>query len=195
MPNGYTSALYEGREVDFREFVLGCARAFGACISLKEEPGGPAPAVVEPSYYHEKSLESARDRLRAYSDLSWDIAADMARNEFEDSWVGWEALCETIEARNHRFGVMMAQVKAWDPPTSEHENLKAKMIEWLEWDIERELPSPPEKPLAREWLARKIKRTADDIDYHSRKWEEEQRRAASRTTWLQQLHDSLPERT
>ena len=38
MPTGYTIDLYEGKEVTFEEFVMKCARAFGALISVNYPP-------------------------------------------------------------------------------------------------------------------------------------------------------------
>ena len=43
MPTGYTVALYEGKDVTFEDFVMGCSRAFGALISLRDEPNAPIP--------------------------------------------------------------------------------------------------------------------------------------------------------
>jgi len=39
MPTGYTAEIYEGeKEVTFEKFALTCARAFGACITIRDEP-------------------------------------------------------------------------------------------------------------------------------------------------------------
>lgn len=36
MPTGYTAAIKYG--ITFKEFALDCARNFGACISMRDEP-------------------------------------------------------------------------------------------------------------------------------------------------------------
>ena len=38
MPTGYTLDLYNGKDITFEEFVLKCARAFGALIDMRDEP-------------------------------------------------------------------------------------------------------------------------------------------------------------
>ena len=38
MPTGYTSGVATGEIKDFKTYALQCARAFGACIMLRDEP-------------------------------------------------------------------------------------------------------------------------------------------------------------
>jgi hypothetical protein len=38
MPTGYTAGVADGTITEFREYALLCARAFGACIMLRDEP-------------------------------------------------------------------------------------------------------------------------------------------------------------
>jgi len=37
MPSGYTSDLYEGKNISFTQFALQCARAFGAAIDQRDD--------------------------------------------------------------------------------------------------------------------------------------------------------------
>ena len=61
MPTGYTLELYDGKDITFEEFVLKCARAFGALINMRDEPrDAPIPERFEPSYYHLKELIKAK---------------------------------------------------------------------------------------------------------------------------------------
>jgi len=38
MPSGFTSDIYDGKKITFKDFTLKCARAFGACIHLRDDP-------------------------------------------------------------------------------------------------------------------------------------------------------------
>jgi len=50
MPTGYTLDLYDGKNITFKEFVMKCAGAFGALISMKDESlDAPIPEHLEPS--------------------------------------------------------------------------------------------------------------------------------------------------
>lgn len=37
MPSGYTSDIYHGKDVTFKEFALKCARNFGALMHMRDE--------------------------------------------------------------------------------------------------------------------------------------------------------------
>jgi len=41
MPTGYTCQVQDGMITEFKEFALLCARNFGACITLRDEPLSP----------------------------------------------------------------------------------------------------------------------------------------------------------
>ena len=38
MPTGYTYDLYDGKDIEFPDFVMKCARAFGALIEIRDDP-------------------------------------------------------------------------------------------------------------------------------------------------------------
>ena len=64
MATGYTHAIEKG--ISFETFALTCARAFGACINLRDEPGSTLPTVdniVDDTPYHKESLAEANQRL------------------------------------------------------------------------------------------------------------------------------------
>ena len=57
MPTGYTAKLME-KGKSFDEFVLFCARAFGACIDMRDEDmNAPIPEQFQPSAYYQKSVD------------------------------------------------------------------------------------------------------------------------------------------
>lgn len=50
MPTGYTYPVCEGKITEFPDFALSCARAFGALISMREEPmDAPLPDEIAAS--------------------------------------------------------------------------------------------------------------------------------------------------
>jgi hypothetical protein len=54
MPTGYTAELIE-KGMEFNDFVLTCARAFGACIELRDRKLAPAPRTIPSNgNYHEE---------------------------------------------------------------------------------------------------------------------------------------------
>ena len=64
MPSGYTAAIKDG--ITFSDFAMNCARAFGALISMRDEPlDAPIPERVEPTDYHAEKIKKAEERLSA----------------------------------------------------------------------------------------------------------------------------------
>ena len=70
MPTGYTAAIKDG--IDFKTYAMNCARAFGACVMLRDEPGGGdrIPDAFEPSDYHLKAAEKTRGELAALDTMA-----------------------------------------------------------------------------------------------------------------------------
>jgi hypothetical protein len=69
MPTGYTAKLVESGQT-FEEFVLTCARAFGALIELRDEPlDAPIPETLEPHSYYAEAVVEAKKRLTNLLDM------------------------------------------------------------------------------------------------------------------------------
>lgn len=47
MPSCYTSDIADGKDVSFNDFVLKCARAFGACIEQRDDNANDKPKLIE----------------------------------------------------------------------------------------------------------------------------------------------------
>ena len=115
MPTGYTSDLYEGKDIAFPDFVMKCARSFGALIEMRDDPMDAAiPDKFEASSYHTEQLEKAKAdvaRIKAWDDTEADsqsqLAYDRAQRKYEESLANKAAMRERYEA-------MLAQVKAWN---------------------------------------------------------------------------------
>lgn len=64
MPTGYTYLIEKG--CTFKEFVLGCSRAFGALISMRDSASdAEIPYEFKPSDYHLRELGEAKAKLKA----------------------------------------------------------------------------------------------------------------------------------
>lgn len=55
MPTGYTWDIKD--EITFEQFIMNCARAFGALVEMRDEPRDKKiPDELKPSDYHNKEL-------------------------------------------------------------------------------------------------------------------------------------------
>lgn len=196
MPTGYTSKLYEG-EQSFNDFILRCARALGALITMRDDDWDvPIPKELEVDDYHAKRISEAKARLTKFEKLTDEqiqkkIDKQYAQRIKEDM----ESKKENDDRRN-RYQAMIAQVKAWNPPTKDHEGLKKFMLSQLTESMEHDChdyskEKPHAKPTVAEWKKDELESIRWDVDYHTKENQEEIERTRGRNEWLQALWGSL----
>src|SRR4030043_559492 len=105
-----------------------CARAFGACISMKEEPHGEEiPEQFEPNDYHLEKINEAKSRLESLKSMDADTAAKIAFDEYEREIQSRKDRIEKRIALRNKYEAMLAKVSAWVPPSSDHTRMKEFM--------------------------------------------------------------------
>lgn len=196
MPTGYTAKMYDGKEQSFREYALECARAFGACVELREAPSGPAPLELPGSSYHQERLDKAQAELRAVMAWTPEELAEKAEADYQARKDAWTKQMEECAARLRLYGANLAAAKAWTPPSPDHEELKKFMIQQIEtcWG---ETKPYGESPLGwggnyEKYREQRLKAIDRDIEHHTRQAREEEARRTMRNSWLRLLHESLP---
>lgn len=197
MATGYTQGVRDGSVTDFRKFTMQCARAFGALISMRDDPmDAPIPEKIEPmsSSYHTEALKNAKAELVVLSKMSSAEIHTAATAAYERLIAEWEASEVRRKDEKARYGAMLAQVKAWMPPTKDHQGLKDFMLQQLSESIKFDCQDGWERPKHRTpsvWHAEQIARVTNDITYHTEHEKDDVNRANERTEWVQQLRDSL----
>lgn len=195
MPTGYTAAIKDG--ITFKEFALNCARNFGACISMRDEPNGtPIPDKFIQNDYH---LNKKKELQEEYSLLSLEdngfwlkkVISDTTKKE--DQRIKWNN--EKLELKN-KYLIMLNQVNDWVQPSSDHIHMKEFMVqqieESIEWDCDVTYYSEPTKlPDALEYKNKILRELEKDIAYHSKQHEEEVERVSQRNKWVKLLRESL----
>ena len=200
MPTGYTADIKDG--IDFKTYAMNCARAFGACVSLRDEPGGGEriPDAFEASDYHMKELERCRAELAALDAMTptkREIAASNAWMAAETNRI--ESLHRCRDLRSS-YEAMLAQVEAWIPPTPEHVDLQKFMREQIEKSIEFDCIESYynkfiDKLSGKAWAEAGRARLYGDLQYHEKGHADEVSRAATRTAWVRALRASLQDRS
>ena len=194
MPTGYTSDLYDGKDITFEEFVLKCARAFGALIDMRDEPmDAPIPERFEPSDYHFKELEKAKKRLKEIKKWNEEKAEQEAERAYREALEEREEFINKNKLVRKRYEDMLSKVQKWKPPTIEHESLKQFMIQQLEESIEYDcfVPEMPQRFSGEEFKEQQIKKALSDIDYHEKEYAKEVNRVYERNKWLFLLREAL----
>lgn len=196
MPTGYTEDIKKG--ITFPQFAMSCAKAFGACVTMRDDPAKvPIPDEFKPSDWHEKQLTRAKRILAKLENMTEDEAATRARVECN---IESQHIAKAVEETRDlvaKYNSMLENVKRWQPPTSDHIELKAFMLQQIESSIKFDDMEPyylehPAKLLsAKDWLTQKIKEAKRDIAYHTKENQEEIERVASRNAWIKALRASL----
>ena len=195
MPTGYTAGVKDGEVMEFRDYALQCARAFGALVMMRDDPAdAPIPDEFKASDHHDKRLAEAQVELTKLRTLTDSQAATLAKAANKMAVAEWREREARRTAERARYEAMLAKVEAWEPPTGEHVELKKFMADQLRQSIDWDCGKADEKPAAMtgaEWLAAQIKSAEWDVEYYTRHAAEEKQRAADRTAWVRALKDSL----
>lgn len=193
MPTGYTAAIADG--ITFREFVLRCARAFGASVTMRDEPtDAPIPERFEPSEWYAQRAQAASRRLDELAALRPEDAEARAESDYRERAAEREQRVAQTAALRAKYEAMLAEVNAWEPPTPDHVELKRFMGEqiaeslrfdcWAEWVAPRRLTGD-------EWLALETERARHDLENSEKHHAEEVERTEKRNAWLKALRESL----
>lgn len=197
MPTGYTSLILEKPETTFEQFAMRCAKAFGACIEMRDDPIDAEIPEFKPSQCVMDSLDSAKKKLEqamGYQDYQW---RDMHEEEIQDGLRRREESRQKDQNERKLFESMMEQVRAWKPPTDEHVGLKEFMLKQLAESLPEmrtdewyERYSPIETDLAK-FKKFRIEILRDSVNYYEKVLQGERERAESRNLWVKQLRESL----
>ncbi len=196
MPTGYTSRIKDGQT--FEEYALGCARAFGALVIMRDDNmDAPIPEEFSPSQWHID--ERAKDTAE-HSRIS-----NMTEEEAEaKSILAYATSHEQIEKRiledrelMSRYRAMRSEAVKWEPPTTKHTKLKEFMLSQLDSSIEHDSMedyyrrNPAIALTGVEWRDRRIEELNRSIVYHTTEYEKELERNNDRNAWVKALRDSL----
>lgn len=191
MPTGYTADIKDG--ISFEQFIMGCARNFGALISLRDEPrDAPIPDVFEPSEHHSKKLVEAQARLDELKSLNF--------REIELKATEWNASeKERIDKLNREsdelkssYQSMLEKAEHWQPPTGEHQGLKDFMIQQITSSIQFDCHKYSFQQLTpNEWYAKEIESAEWNVNYHTKEKAAEEVRCEQRSKWVQELKASI----
>jgi hypothetical protein len=182
MPTEYTAKLMEKGQ-DFDEFVMTCARAFGACILMRDD-------------FYETSLKAARAELLRLESMTNQERIDFGVAKKAERIFSLNKSVETDRAENARLEEMRDKVQKWNPPSPDHVELKNFMLNQIEISMnsfgyyEREL-AKLNAASPYELYAEVVGETQRGIESYEQGRSEEQERTADRNKWIKQLRESL----
>ena len=192
MPTGYTCDVENGKVATLEEFALTCARAFGACIMMKEDPQDkPIPDSFDPNVeYHDTAIASAEAVLDEIKKITPKKAERLAKKAYNDELKDYRKRREQREEENKRYQDMITLVRAWNPH-QDCQSLKEFMIDQLEMSVHDWSPDAPVLYRGQSYLLKREDRAKRDIEYHTKARLEEIGRTEKRNQWIANLRASL----
>lgn len=194
MPTGYTSEIYNGESVSPKDYLITCARAFGATVSMREEPLSADIPEFKPSNFYENALYTELKRLDRYLNMSLEEASVEVENQYQNKLVQHN---KEIEERKHllkRYNDTLNGVEKWNPPTTEHYNLKEFAIDQLKQSIKADCEGFSRtvvKEDPKEYLEMRINMSNENIDRYKKMHQEEIDKVNKRNEWVNKLKESL----
>lgn len=198
MPTGYTAGILNDEINTFEEFALECARAFGACVTLRDNPDGDIPEKFEYDTYYLERLNEAKQEYESLRYLNDDEIEIAANEDYTQRLNQWEERQERKKKDKIKLQTILNEVYEWSPPTEDHTKLKFFMIDQLEKTIDFDCAdnSYDKKPVQEDpvvWWANKIEGLVEDYKRYSEEHEKEIERVNGRNKWLKELRESLKE--
>lgn len=198
MPTGYTAGVADGTITTFREYAMQCARAFGACITLRDDPLSAEIPDFKPSDYHEKALAEAEEELAAFVAMDESDLRKMHEREMEENAASGREYMEKKRLTLQRYSSMLAAAKAFSPPSPEHEKYAKFIVSQLQYSIQFDCDTSHSEQLMtqvpfEQWVSDKLERLRWNVDYHHKSHREEVERTAARNKWISQLKEAIGE--
>lgn len=194
MPTGYTYPVVEGKVTEFRDFALGCARAFGALIMMRDDAAdAPIPeSIPADTDYYDKCIAAEAQRIEEIKAMSAADADVEARTAYEEAMGSRTVYLSIKELEAERLNAMLQKVRAWQPPTPDHLGMKEFMIDQLSISMPDDyVPAIPVLLDGATWRAQQLNELSAALDRHARDRDKEIERAKGRNDWLAKLRQSL----
>lgn len=197
MSTGYTNPVKEGQIVTLTDYALKCAHAWGANIALRDTPDAPIPDAYEASPWYAERLEKSRQHLAevlSRTPGAWAAAKVAAEAEMA---VAEKQSLDAEAVTRERYEAMLAKVRAWPVPSSEHETFKAFMEEQLVDSIKFDCGgsgnwfSAIRDQTLDEYIVKETERAERDLERDRESLVDEQERVAGRNQWNRVLRESL----
>jgi len=198
MPTGYTAKILEG--CSFKEFVWSCARNFGALILMRDSgPNSKISLNQKVDSYIKEALEEALAEKQKIESLSVKEIENLRDVKYKEELIAYDARIKENTDNKEKYAAMLAIVMAWTPPSKEHQGLHKFMLDQINDSISYDIFEDnsdylrlPVKQSVEDFLSSRLKSCLKNIEYYSKRLNEEIGASEKRTEWLNQLNDSVP---
>lgn len=198
MPTGYTEGIESGKITTGKEFLMLCARAFRACMEMRDEPlSVQIPERFESVDRYTELIAISRSEIAELQSLSKKEIRermDRSRRNIEQSYL---ERIESARKTKEKYANVLEDVERWNPPTQEHDNLKKFALEQIRISCEDasvKIPDSISKEFdvsEEEWREAMVSSIEDDIYRYKEYRQRDIDATKSRNEWLAKLRESL----
>jgi hypothetical protein len=193
MPSGYTSKLYDLKEVSFQDFVADCASAF--MIESREGGWKGLPESISNEWieHYVEKLADAINKSQELESVSYEEMSERNEEAFVKDMEYWESATKRTASVMLAYSNMLEQVMAWEPPTPRHQCLKDFMVEQLRnsIDFDNDASTMPKQKSTEQFIAEARQKAKRDVEYYQEQLEKARESHAQRTQWLNDLKRSI----
>lgn len=196
MPTGYTAGVQSGEVTDFATYAMGCARAFGALVTMRDDPpDAEIPEAFEPDDYYARSLKEAEAKLAELESASDAEIARMVAADYEEKMEHYRESVQKQQDQQARYDAMLEKARRYVAPTPDHEDFAKFLVSQLEEskDFDKWRLDEPEQLDPATWKAKELEERRLWVEMHRESWEKVTERCKQRTEWVRALRESLQE--
>jgi vacuolar-type H+-ATPase subunit I/STV1 len=138
MPTGYTAGIIDGEINTFNEFAIGCIRAFGATIHMRDEPNNKPYEPRVPSSYHKNRIIALKKERELINNTSDEELIFQAKNAIYGDITKYKKHIEETKQKKTKLDNILDKAYKFNPPTEEHVGFKDFMIQQLKDTIKQD---------------------------------------------------------
>ena len=197
MPNEYTAGIE--KDITFEEFVMKCAQAFGATLSMRDDQlDAQIPNQFYPRDYHANMIAVISAHINKLSAMTEEEAEIYAKDTYDAAMTKRADEAIRNDMLINKYKEMLNKVEAWQPPSSDHHGLKNFMIEQItssiiDFDSNENYyrENKIKKLTGHEFRSQELSKAQRDLAYHKHENDKEILRTEKRNTWVKKLRESL----
>ncbi len=203
MATGYTQGIIDGSIKTFKEFALGCARAFGAASHMKDDDLSVEYKKRTPGDFYDKTIKETEEMAEEIKSLSDEKIIKKKKENIEKSIKRHEKSLKEKKELEKTLNGFLFDAKNYTPPTEDHKNIKKFMIEQLEdtikWNcditydvdeierLKKEISNLNAERIRNKYLSDCF----DSLNYYFKEKEDEIKRCENSNNWYDEFFKSL----
>lgn len=196
MPTSYTEKVGTGEVTDFAEYAMMCARNFGVCITLRDDPLSGDIPEFRPDPHYERRLAEARAKLAEWDSMTAEQREEKYKAECREIDEYTKNGLQKVNETRKRYEAMLEKAKAFASPTEEHKGFAKFIVEQLEQSIEFDCStefydSMQDPPAFTDWVMQTQLRLTKALASASESLLEETEQCRKRNEWIANLRKAV----